>query len=182
MEARENQGVREYARALMAAVSRARKALEEAGVDYTLEEGKGFVELVVPVEGLVKAAEAMRQAGFDHVVSLTVVDYLKEKRFRVSYHVTSYLDEEIEGAIVGLAVDLPRGERPVLPSLTGVWLSAEFQEREAYEFFGLEFEGHPDLKPLLLTPPVAEKRPLRKDFVVREENIYEGVPKEWSKK
>ena len=51
-------------------------------------------------------------------------------------------------------------------------MSAEFQEREMYEFFGVNFEGHPDLRPLLLTPDVAAQRPLRKDFKVVEEDDY----------
>ncbi|BAN90365.1 NuoC-like protein [Aeropyrum camini SY1 = JCM 12091] len=166
---------------LAKAVEMAEKALREIGVEFRRDEGKGFVDFIVSVDDLVKAAEALKAAGFDHVVSVTAVDYPKERKFRVVYHVSSYLDPHLKGAIVGLGVEIPRVEKPSMPSLSQVWVSAEFQEREVYEFFGIEFEGHTDLRPLLLTPPVAEKRPLRKDFVVREESIYEGVPKEWSK-
>ncbi|GBF09046.1 NuoC homolog [Aeropyrum pernix] len=166
---------------LAEAVKRVEEAFKERGIQFKREDGKGFVDFIVSVDDLVRAAEALKTVGFDHVVSITTVDYLKEKKFRVVYHVSSYLDAALKGAIVGLGVELPRVEKPSLPSLSQIWISAEFQEREVYEFFGIEFEGHPDLRPLLLTPPVAEKRPLRKDFVVREENIYEGVPKEWSK-
>jgi len=110
------------------------------------------------------------------VVSVTAVDYPRLGRLKVVYHVSSYTVEDYMGVEVGLGAYVERGDRPVIPSLTPIWPSAEFQEREVFEFFGIEFEGHPDLKPLLLIPPLAEKRPLRKDYVVREESIYEGVP------
>ena len=71
---------------------------------------------------------------------------------------------------MGIGTEIPR-DNPKMPTLVYVWRSVEFQEREVFEFFGIEFEGHPDLRPLLLSPPVAEKRPLRKDFIVKEEPI-----------
>ena len=161
---------------LEAAKSRAEEALRSRGISFTVEEGKNFIEFIVSLEQLVEAAKALREAGFTTVVSVTATDYIKRGKFKVVYHVTSMIDEEMKGAIVGVGVYLPRTEKPRMPSLTSIWTSAEFQEREVFEFFGIEFEGHPDLRPLLLIPPVAEKRPLRKDFVVREESIYEGVP------
>ena len=161
---------------LEAAKSRAEEALRSRGISFTVEEGKNFIEFIVSLEQLVEAAKALREAGFTTVVSVTATDYIKRGKFKVVYHVTSMIDEEMKGAIVGVGVYLPRTEKPRMPSLTSIWTSAEFQEREVFEFFGIEFEGHPDLRPLLLIPPVAEKRPLRKDFVVREESIYEVVP------
>ena len=167
---------RSYEEVLAKARGRAEEALRAAGVSFSVEEGKGFVDLVVGVDDVVRAAEVLKAAGFTNVVSVTAVDYPKAKKIKVAYHATSMLDEEIMGAIVGLAVYLPRADSPSMPSLTQVWPSAEFMEREVYEFFGVVFEGHPNLKPLLLIPQLAEKRPLRKDFIVREESIYEGVP------
>ncbi|MEN2999592.1 MAG: NADH-quinone oxidoreductase subunit C [Acidilobaceae archaeon] len=139
---------------------------------------KGFVEVVTSKEALREAAMALKEMGFDHVKSVTAVDYPKEAKIRVTYHASSFLNEEMSRFIVGLSVDLPR-DRPVLETLYPVWNSAEFMEREVYEFFGVVFEGHPDLRPLLLAPAIAEKKVMRKDFVVREENIYEGVPHEY---
>ena len=153
----------------------ARRRAEEAlkGLYEEVEEGKGFVSFRVSVERLVEAAEAMKGAGFDHVKSVTAVDRPKEGVIEVTYHVSSYSDPELARSIVGLTVRVPR-ENPRLPSLSQIWVSAEFQEREVYEFFGVIFEGHPDLRPILLIPPLAEKHPLRKDFVVKEEQIYKG--------
>jgi NADH-quinone oxidoreductase subunit C len=137
-----------------------------------IEEHKGFVTVYVDTENLVKAASLLKSMGFDHVKSVTVVDRVKEKVFQVGYHVSSFSNPELAKVIVELATTIPREDNAKVPSLTGVWTSAEFQEREAYEFFGIVFEGHPDLRPILLAPDVAEKRPLRKDFVVKEEGIY----------
>jgi NADH-quinone oxidoreductase subunit C len=67
-------------------------------------------------------------------------------------------------------VDLPDGgkggtgpEQPVLPSATGVWHSADFMEREAYDFFGVRFEGHPNLRRIHM-PDEWEGHPQRKDY------------------
>lgn len=136
---------------------------------------KGFVEVLVDVSNIVEAARRLKEAGFDHVKSVTAVDYPKESKIRVTYHISSYLNEDLAKIIVGLSVDLPR-DNPVMESLANIWRSAEFQEREVYEFFGVMFRGHPDLRPLLLIPELAEKKVMRKDFIVKEESIYEGVP------
>jgi NADH-quinone oxidoreductase subunit C len=136
---------------------------------------KGYVEVVVNPGDVVTAATKLKELGFDHVKSVTAVDYPEESKIRVTYHVSSYLRDDLARVMVGLSVDLSR-ENPVMDSLVGVWRSSEFQEREVYEFFGVVFKGHPDLRPLLLIPELAEKRVLRKDFIVREESIYEGVP------
>ncbi|MCX8195981.1 MAG: NADH-quinone oxidoreductase subunit C [Acidilobaceae archaeon] len=139
---------------------------------------KGHVEIVTEGGRLTEAARALKEMGFDHVKSVTAVDYPKEGKIRVTYHVSSYLKEDLSKYIVGLSVDVPR-DNPIVETLVPLWNSAEFFEREVFEFFGVHFKGHPDLRPLLLIPELAEKRVLRKDFVVREEGIYEGVPHEY---
>lgn len=141
-----------------------------------LREEKGYIEVVVGKGDLVEAARAFKDAGFDHVVSVTAVDYPKEGVIKLSYHTSSYTNKALAGVILALSTYLERTDQPRVQSLTGVWPSSEFMEREVFEFFGVVFEGHPDLRPLLLIPELASKRVLRKDFVVREESIYEGVP------
>ncbi|MGC8555928.1 MAG: NADH-quinone oxidoreductase subunit C, partial [Conexivisphaera sp.] len=132
---------------------------------------KGYVEVAVEPGALREAASRMKAAGFDHVKSVTAVDYPAKKQIKVIYHVSSMLDESLARHVVGLATSVDR-DNPIVPSLSGIWLSAEFQEREVYEFFGVKFEGHPDLRPLLLTPDLAARTPLRKDFKVTEEDDY----------
>ena len=149
-------------------ISKIKDILGDMIKDVQIHKGNDYVEVVVDKERIIDAAIKMKQAGFDHVHDLTVVDYIKEGRFRIIYNLGSYTDKELSYYIVGLAYDIPR-DKPETVSLTRVYTSAEFQEREAYEGFGIVFKGHPDLRPILLAPPLAELKPLRKDFVVKEE-------------
>ena len=57
------------------------------------------------------------------------------------------------------------GSAPQVPSLTDVWAAAEYHEREAFEMLGIVFEGHPDLRRLLLPEDWNDIPPLRKDYV-----------------
>ncbi len=158
-------------------VEELKKRIEEAlgGLVKGIEEGKGFIDVIVDLDNIVEAASRLKELGFDHVKSLTVIDYPKENRFRVIYHASSYLDEELAKYIVGIGADVPR-DNPRMPTLVYVWRGVEFQEREVYEFFGIEFTGHPDMRPLLLVPQLAEAKPLRKEFIVKEEPIIRVKP------
>ena len=138
-----------------------------------VEEGKGYISIKVPLNGLREAAVKLKNMGFDHVKSLTVTDYKKKGVFEVMYMASSYLDEELSRIIVSLTVEIDRNN-PRIPSLSDIWTSVEFQEREVYEFFGIHFEGHPDLRPLLLVPDIADLKPLTKDFIVKEEPIFKS--------
>ncbi len=64
-------------------------------------------------------------------------------------------------------------EDPTMPSIVNVWSAANWQERECYDLFGVLFEGHPDLRRLLL-PDDFEGHPLRKDYEEKDE--YHGIP------
>jgi NADH-quinone oxidoreductase subunit C len=149
-------------------VDRLKSALGEG---ISVEQLKGYLELQVDPGRLVDVARRLKESGFDHVKSVTAVDYPAKKQIKVIYHVSSMLDEELARYVVGLATSVDRDD-PVVPSLVGVWLSAEFHEREVYEYFGVRFDGHPDLRPLLLTPDLAAQKILRKDFKVVEEDDY----------
>ncbi len=121
-------------------------------------------------EVLDKAALLYKQ-GYTTVVSLSAIDYPEEKEMEVVVAVTGYGLEKDAPRIAEIRIRLPR-EDPWMPSLTSVWASAEFQEREAHEMFGIIFKGHPDLRYLLLDPrDYRGIYPLRKDFVVKEEPI-----------
>ncbi len=135
----------------------------------SIEQAKGYIDVLVPTDKLVDSAKKLKEFGFDHVKSVTAVDYIAKKQFKITYHISSYLNEELSKYIIGLSTIINRDD-PHLPSLSKIWVSAEFQEREVYEFFGIIFDDHPDLRLLLLTPVVAALKPLRKDFVVKEES------------
>lgn len=135
----------------------------------SIEQAKGYTDVLVSTDKLVDSAKKLKEFGFDHVKSVTAIDYIAKKQFKVTYHISSYLNEELSKYIIGLSTIINR-DNPHLPSLSKVWISAEFQEREVYEFFGIIFDDHPDLRLLLLTPVIAALKPLRKDYVVKEES------------
>lgn len=68
-----------------------------------------------------------------------------------------------------------RTDRASLPSLTPVWRSCEFQEREIFDLYGIVFEGHPDLRRLLMWPEFTD-HPMRKDYVEPDDYEYEPTP------
>jgi NADH-quinone oxidoreductase subunit C len=128
------------------------------------EFGRSYGDLVARVarEDLVGFTTAARQAGLDTFIDLCAVDYLDrpEGRFEVVVELLSMNPRQR----LRLLVAVP-GEHPSVPSLTGVFPGANFYEREAYDLFGITFEGHPDLARLLL-PDDWEGHPLRKDHPV----------------
>ena len=80
----------------------------------------------------------------------------------VVYHLFSY--QRKHGPVVVRMRTGNRTDQVTLPSLTPVWRSAEFQEREVYDLFGVRFEGHPDLRRILMWDEF-EDHPMRKDYV-----------------
>ncbi|GAB3277227.1 hypothetical protein GCM10027589_03050 [Actinocorallia lasiicapitis] len=126
------------------------------------ELGEAFGELTVDVpaarwlDALTYARDDLACAFFDF---LTGVDEL-EDGFRIVVHVFSP-----DGPHHLLVRTLVPRDAPVLPSAVGVYRGANWHERETFEMFGVVFDGHPDLKPLLL-PDGFEGNPLRKDFVL----------------
>ncbi|MDP9326089.1 MAG: NADH-quinone oxidoreductase subunit C [Candidatus Dormibacteraeota bacterium] len=93
----------------------------------------------------------------------TAVDWLeREPRFDLVYQLRSL---HLEAAIrVKVQVEDRLDRLPRVPSLAGVWKGMDYLEREVYDLFGIEFEGHPDLRRILM-PVDWEGYPLRKDYV-----------------
>ena len=108
----------------------------------------------------------LRQAGFKLLSSVMGVDYLEytefmPERFAVVYQLVN--PDSAERVVVKVYV--PDGEP--LPSVTDLWATANFHEREVYDLFGITFDGHPDLRKIL-TPEDLDGHPLRKDFPLGE--------------
>jgi NADH-quinone oxidoreductase subunit C len=97
----------------------------------------------------------------------TAVDYPKrEKRFEVIYHLYSFKRND------RLRLKLIVGEGEKVPSVVGLWPTANWLEREVYDMFGVEYEGHPDLKRILL-PEGWTGHPLRKDYdILRQDDAW----------
>ncbi len=98
---------------------------------------------------------------FNYLSDLTCVDwYPSEPRFEVVYHLLSIPKKER----VRLKARLD-GSSPAIESVTSVWPSANFYEREVFDLFGVRFSGHPNLKRIMM-PDDWEGHPLRKDYPV----------------
>jgi NADH:ubiquinone oxidoreductase subunit D len=104
--------------------------------------------------------------GYDYLSGVTAVDYASDGYYEVVYH--AYSMERGGGPLVLKA--RADAEDPVLPSVVPIWPGADFQEREVYDLMGVRFDGHPDLRRVLLWEGF-EGHPLRKDW---KEPFYEA--------
>jgi NADH-quinone oxidoreductase subunit C len=147
------------------------------------DEFRGQLSVYVRREDIVEVAQFLRDADelrYTFLENLCGVDYLgREPRFEVVYHLLSYQNHHR----VCLKVGVPEDD-PTVPSLTVLWPAANWQEREAFDMFGLIFTGHPSLDRILM-PDDWVGHPLRKDvplgyeevaFTINEEQIYKRKP------
>ena len=132
-------------------------------------EYRGDHTAVVARESLVAALSLCRDdnaLAFDLLVDVTAVDYLRfpgredGPRFEVVYHLYSIG----HGHRVRLKVPVEQDD-PVVPTATGLWPIANWLEREVWDMFGIRFDGHPDLRRLLMYEEF-EGHPLRKDYPI----------------
>ena len=143
------------------------RALELATArDYAVQDGLQFKTVIAPRDTFKAYLFELRQAGFKFLASVMGIDYLEftefmPERFAVVYQLLNLTNAER----IIVKVYVPDGEK--LPSVTDLWGTADWHEREVYDLFGLEFEGHPDLRKIL-TPEDLDGHPLRKDFPLGE--------------
>jgi NADH-quinone oxidoreductase subunit C len=105
---------------------------------------------------------------FDCLSNLSGVDYPKQGHIQIVYHLYSYAYRH--GFV--LKADTAR-DNPVAQTVSDVWSHADWAEREVFDLLGVRFEGHPDLRRILM-PEDWPGHPLRKDFVEPQE--YHGIP------
>ena len=135
-------------------------------VRLPLDEMRGQAVVVAEAGDVVEALRVLRddaELRFDLLADLTAVDYLgRAPRFEVIYQLQSIpLHHRLR---VKVPVD---GPAPEVPSVSGLWKSALWAEREAYDMFGIRFTGHPDLRRILMYPEF-EGHPLRKDYPLNQ--------------
>jgi NADH-quinone oxidoreductase subunit C len=131
------------------------EALEDAKFDH------GELTLTIAADKIRSAAATVQAAGYNFFEDVTAVDWFPSSpRFQLSYHIVSHPYKER----IRLRV-LVDGEAPSVESITSVWPSANFYEREVFDLFGIRFEGHPDLRRIMM-PDEWQGHPLRKDYPV----------------
>jgi NADH-quinone oxidoreductase subunit C len=145
----------------------------------TAAAGEGFLEAVSEDDmdevallpgALPAAVDVLRSFGFNHLLDIGCTDHLPlTPRFEVTYHFASIdaqrRDPKDPVPRFRLRV-FPQDADPVVPSLSMVWPSANWAEREVFDLFGVRFAGHPDLKRIMM-PDDWEGHPLRKDYPLR---------------
>ena len=155
------------ATAIIEALSR---SVGESARFAAVESRDGMPTIDVPREHLVETGIALRDAPelrFVFLADIVPVDYYpREPRFELSYilvcpGVAGYGDAPKR---LRLKVRVPDGA--TVPSVSGVWASANWAEREAFDLYGLFFDGHPDLRRILM-PEDWEGYPMRKDYPVQ---------------
>jgi NADH-quinone oxidoreductase subunit C len=134
---------------------RFKQALQESS------EFRGDLSIVVEPAALVDVARYLKeQEGFDYLLYATAVDWpARDPRFTVVWEVRSLADRS--RIRIKTTATMPD---PHVPSLTSVWPAADWHERETWDLFGIKFDGHPDLRRILM-PQSWEGFPLRKDYV-----------------
>jgi NADH-quinone oxidoreductase subunit C len=126
--------------------------------------------LLVDGEAIVEVCRFLRDDAdlkFEVLSDQTAVDWPKEEKIQLVYHLYSYSRRHQ----IVLKVDLPRAN-PKIATVENIWKVANWFEREIFDLFGVIFEGHSDLRRILL-PEDWEGYPLRKDYIEQEE--YDGI-------
>ena len=152
-------------------------AIEQAlpGVSLTVEGSSIWAQ---PTD-LVRVCRFLKDSPdyqLDYVSNLTTVDYPPDPagggagHMDMVYHLSSMAKKH---GPVTIKVTLPRSN-PVIASLTPLYRGAEFQEREVYDLFGVTFDGHPDLRRILMWEGF-EGYPMRKDYVPENQDVLEDV-------
>ena len=149
--------------ALKAAVS---ELQEKLGAEA--QEFRGEVTLVVASDRLPAAAQVLRDGhGFNFLIDVTAVDYwpAEEPRFHVVYHVLNTTTNQV------LRLRSPlNNNSPVIPTVEKLWPNANWYEREVWDMFGIRFEGHSDMRRIIM-PYEWEGHPLRKDYPLGYEEV-----------
>jgi NADH-quinone oxidoreductase subunit C len=149
--------------------------LAEAIPGVEPSEFRGQARVCVPSESVFAALEFLRdQLGFDMLADLTCVDYLASRgapgRFGLVYLLTSV--DRNERLTVRTYVNDPE---PTVPSAVSLWEGANWLEREVWDLFGIHFEGHPDLRRIVL-PDEFTTHPLRKDYPMQGRGERHNFP------
>lgn len=122
---------------------------------------RGELTLTIASSEIRAAAETVKAAGYNFFEDLTAVDWLPASpRFQLSYHILSHGYKER----IRLRAMVEEAE-PAVESITSIWPGANYYEREVFDLFGIRFEGHPNMRRIMM-PDDWKGHPLRKDYPV----------------
>ncbi len=134
------------------------------GASFEAVASVDFPTIYVPPDRLVDTCRALRDTPslrFEVIIEITAADYLpRHPRFEIVYHLLSVSNRQRVRLKVRASVDTP------VPTVQGIWPGAGWPEREVWDMFGIIFDGHPDLRRLLM-PEDWEGHPARKDYPVQ---------------
>ena len=130
-------------------------ALEDARFD------RNELTLAIAADKIRAACATLQAAGYNFLEDMTAVDwYPAVPRFQLSYHILSHAFKER----IRLRVMVDESH-PVVDSITPIWAGANYYEREVFDLFGVHFNGHPDMRRIMM-PDGWKGHPLRKDYPV----------------
>jgi NADH-quinone oxidoreductase subunit C len=142
---------------------------KDASLVADVVEALGEITVIVPADRIPDACLFLRdEQGFDLLADICGADNGPEEdpRFEVNYHLFSTIHHSRLRLKVRLSED-----SAVVPTVTHVWRTADWHERETYDLMGVKFEGHPDLRRILL-PSDFDGHALRKDYPLRGYEPY----------
>ncbi len=134
------------------------------------EEGVKDAFCLVKADALLDVCKFLKvdmRTKFDFLQCITGIDYPRDEKLVCVYHLHSYTHQHE----FVFKVEVPRDE-PLIPSVVGLWKTANWNEREQYDLLGIQYTGHPDLRRLLM-PDDWVGYPMRKDY--QEADEYRGM-------
>lgn len=150
-------------------------ALKQVWGEIASSEFRGQVRVVVPRDKLFALLKALKEKlGFDLLVDITCVDYLHFRDARDRFGLVYLLANTENNQRITVRTFL-NDPNPSLPSAVPLWKGANWLEREVWDMFGIRFEGHPDLRRILL-PEEFTAFPLRKDYPLQGRGERHNFP------
>ncbi|MBA3474363.1 MAG: NADH-quinone oxidoreductase subunit C [Rubrobacter sp.] len=137
------------------------------GLEESAAEGNVVTLVVKPNVVPAVLATARESLGIMHLSYFTVVD--REGSFELTYELL-----DLRGVSVRVKTTI-EGEEPVIDSVTGIYPTANWHEREAYDMFGVAFKGHPDLRRVYMWQDHFDHHPLLKSFEISTKRTFEGL-------
>jgi NADH-quinone oxidoreductase subunit C len=144
--------------------------------ELVISEFRGQQRVIVPAEKLLAILKYLKeQAALDYLIDLSCVDYLNYPEDKPDRFGLVYLLANSQTNVRLTVRCFVGGPEPSVPSAVSLWEAANWLEREVWDMFGIRFEGHPDLRRILL-PEQFTAYPLRKDYPLQGRGERHNFP------